>query len=159
MQCNSLVVHPPDHLLLFSHMGSFKRYPQSWYSGECPQPFWIISGAYLEFCGSLKPFQTWAPWRGGAGLSPEFAFHTWTTQWEILHPDTFSITTINSPEDAGEGGKQQAETAWDSFFCSQHIDTELQLLSPQTLLTSLSVSGMAPLFHPEIFESFFQFAR
>ena len=67
--------------------------------------------------------------RIGSGLSLEFAFHTWTTQWEILLSDMFT-TTQHSLECWGEGwSSRQRQELMYTFCCrdfsSWHIDTGL----------------------------------
>ena len=68
------------------------------------QPLWNDNTKSIQSC-----FQTWTPENVctmGSRHSPQFAFHVWRTQQEILQSDTFT-TTQKSPKCFGEGWRSR----------------------------------------------------
>ena len=110
---------------------------------------------------SKRCFQTWPAGkiqRIGHRANPQFAFHTCTAQRGVLCTDVFT-TASNPPHHSGESrsSRWRQEVTY-TFCCIDHkifLTTHRQgcrLSSPQTLLTSLSVSltFVTPFFYQEI---------
>ena len=90
-------------------------------------------------------FQTWPVGkvqRIGSGFYPDFAFHTCTTQQEVLCTDTFT-TASKPPHYSGERWSsrvQEAEAGSKILIPLLCVySTQTPLLSPQTLLTPWSL--------------------